>query len=104
MRTSFPNRRAAMDLPGGPARQSAARVERKDGSAGESSTPRRLWPRRMCSARFFEVRFDPQTGAIRTISDYHSRNPRLAQQIALRLPRARAGKDMNYSIWRRRTE
>ena len=36
---------------------------------------------------FFEVHFDPHTGAIRSISDYHSRDPRLAQQIALRLPR-----------------
>ena len=48
---------------------------------------------------FFEVRFDPQTGAIRTISDYYSRDPRLAQQIALRLPRGgEPGADVNYSI------
>ncbi len=36
---------------------------------------------------FFEVQFDPQTGAIRSISDGRSRGPRLAQQIALRTPR-----------------
>ena len=48
---------------------------------------------------FFEVRFDPHTGAIRSISDYHSRDPRLAQQIALRLPRGGApGGEVNYSI------
>ena len=48
---------------------------------------------------FFEVRFDPHTGAIRTISDYHSRDPRLAQQIALRLPHGgEPGADVNYSI------
>ena len=48
---------------------------------------------------FFEVRFDPQTGGIRTISDYHSRGPRLAQQIALRLPNTGdGGGDENYSI------
>jgi len=35
---------------------------------------------------FFEVRFDPISGCIQTISDYRSRNPRLAQQIALRIP------------------
>jgi alpha-mannosidase len=48
---------------------------------------------------FFEVRFDPHTGGIRTISDYRSRDPRLAQQIALRLPRGgESGTDENYSI------
>ncbi|MBU4272496.1 MAG: hypothetical protein KKE86_12975 [Planctomycetes bacterium] len=48
---------------------------------------------------FFEIRFDPQTGAIRSISDYRSRDPRLAQQIALRLPRGgRPGDETNYSI------
>ncbi len=48
---------------------------------------------------FFEVWFDPHTGSIRSISDYHSRDPRLAQQIALRLPReAEPTADANYSI------
>ncbi len=48
---------------------------------------------------FFEVHFDPHTGGIRTISDYHSRKPRLAQQIALRLPRGgEPGADQNYSV------
>jgi alpha-mannosidase len=48
---------------------------------------------------FFEVHFDPHTGGIRTISDYHSRNPRLAQQIALRLPHgSEPGADLNYSV------
>ena len=50
---------------------------------------------------FFEARFDPCTGAIRTISDYHSRDPRLAQQIAFRLPQGDSrepGDDANYSI------
>jgi alpha-mannosidase len=50
---------------------------------------------------FFEARFDPCTGAIRTISDYHSRDPRLAQQIAFRLPQGdnrEPGDDANYSI------
>jgi alpha-mannosidase len=35
---------------------------------------------------FFEVTFDPHTGAIHAIRDYRSRHPRLAQQIALRMP------------------
>ena len=48
---------------------------------------------------FFEVQFDPHTGAIRTIFDYRSRDPRLAQQIALRLPHGdEPGADRNYSI------
>ncbi len=48
---------------------------------------------------FLEVHFDPHTGAIRTIADYHSRGPRLGQQIALRLPQGGdPGADVNYSI------
>ena len=35
---------------------------------------------------FFEVAFDTATGAIRAIHDYHTRDNRLAQQLALRLP------------------
>jgi alpha-mannosidase len=51
---------------------------------------------------FFAVELDPTTGALRSISDYRSRGPRLAQQIALRLPRpeqeADPGHDSHYSI------
>ena len=35
---------------------------------------------------FFELAVDPHTGAIRSIFDFHSRAPRLAQQLAMRLP------------------
>ncbi|NQT40183.1 MAG: hypothetical protein HQ581_22010 [Planctomycetes bacterium] len=35
---------------------------------------------------FFEVRFDPHTGAIRSLDDYRTRGNRLAQQIAFRMP------------------
>jgi alpha-mannosidase len=35
---------------------------------------------------FFELTIDPHTGAIRSIFDFHSRGPRLAQQIAMRFP------------------
>ena len=35
---------------------------------------------------YCEIQFDPYTGAIRGISDYVSRGPRLAQQVALRRP------------------
>ncbi len=35
---------------------------------------------------FFELAIDPHTGAIRSIFDFHSRAPRLAQQVAMRLP------------------
>jgi alpha-mannosidase len=48
---------------------------------------------------FCEIHIDPATGALRSIKDYHSRDPRLAQQIALRTPRgAEPGADVNYSI------
>ena len=36
---------------------------------------------------FFEVLFDPTTGAIRAVHDYSRRGNRLAQQIAFRFPR-----------------
>ncbi|MBN1394313.1 MAG: hypothetical protein JW959_04770 [Pirellulales bacterium] len=68
---------------------------------------RRLLPRRkeppmaephLLRNEFFEVRFDPATGAIRSIWDYRSRGPRLSQQLALRLPRGgRADDEANYS-------
>lgn len=48
-----------------------------------------------------QVVFDPHTGAIRSIADYHSRSPRLAQQIALRLPPTGRDQDVDdgrYSI------
>jgi alpha-mannosidase len=48
---------------------------------------------------FFEVQFDPASGAIRSIRDYHSRNPLLALQIALRSPRGgEAEAEAYYSI------
>jgi alpha-mannosidase len=36
----------------------------------------------------FELTIDPHTGAVRSIFDFRSRGPRLAQQIAMRLPGA----------------
>jgi alpha-mannosidase len=48
---------------------------------------------------FFELRFDPQTGAIRSVSDYKSRHPRLAQQLALRTAQdGDPGGDRCYSL------
>ncbi len=50
---------------------------------------------------FFEVIFDPHSGGIRAISDYRSRHPRLAQQLALRMTRAGLkdpASDVHYSI------
>jgi alpha-mannosidase len=47
---------------------------------------------------FCEIRFDPTTGAILSISDYHTRGVRLAQQIALRTPCGdQAEAEANYS-------
>ena len=42
---------------------------------------------------FFEVKLDPITGAIRSLDDYTTRGNRLAQQIALRLPRPETPED-----------
>jgi alpha-mannosidase len=49
---------------------------------------------------FFEINFDPTTGAIRAVLDYKSRHPRLAQQIALRMPQGESEptSDKHYSI------
>ncbi len=35
---------------------------------------------------FFELVIDPHTGALRSVFDFRSRGPRLAQQVAMRLP------------------
>ena len=37
---------------------------------------------------FFELVIDPHTGAVRSVFDFHSRAPRLAQQVGMRLPGA----------------
>jgi len=46
---------------------------------------------------FFELVIDPHTGGVRSVFDFHSRAPRLAQQVAMRLPGA-AREDDVYSI------
>ena len=46
---------------------------------------------------FFELVIDPHTGALRSIFDFHSRGPRLAQQVAMRLPGA-VDEEESYSI------
>lgn len=75
-------------------------VERK-GWFGRRKTqePPPLAEENVLRNEFVDIQFDPHTGAIRTICDYQSRNPRLAQQIALRLPQGgESGADANYSI------
>jgi alpha-mannosidase len=49
---------------------------------------------------YFEIKFDPITGAIRAVLDYKSRHPRLAQQIGLRMPQGESdpADDKHYSI------
>ena len=46
---------------------------------------------------FFELAIDPHTGAVRSVFDFHSRAPRLAQQVAMRLP-GTADEEDAYSI------
>jgi alpha-mannosidase len=46
---------------------------------------------------FFELAIDPHTGAVRSVFDFHCRAPRLAQQVAMRLPGA-ADEENAYSI------
>lgn len=62
-------------------------------------TPPPMAEENLLRNEFCEVHFDPHTGAIRSIFDYENRNPRLAQQIALRTPQGDDPDDeMNYSI------
>ena len=51
----------------------------------------------MLRNEFFELAIDPHTGAVRSIFDFHSRAPRLAQQVAMRLP-GTADEEDAYSI------
>jgi alpha-mannosidase len=46
---------------------------------------------------FLEVVIDAHTGAIRSVFDFHSRGPRLSQQLAMRLPGS-DGDEESYSI------
>lgn len=97
--------------PQGDEPQSAAGAQR-------AAAGRRGWLRRLANKRsaeeqpplaeenllrneFIEVSLDPVTGAIQAISDYKTRGPRLAQQLALRSPvagAADAGEECHYSI------
>ncbi len=42
---------------------------------------------------FFEARLDPVSGALRGVYNYHSRRPRCAQQLAMRIPARGAKKE-----------
>ncbi len=77
----------------------APQVGRRKGwfGLGRAKEPPPLAGPNMLCNEFCEIHFDPHTGAIRSISDYHSRDPRLAQQIALRLSRGDGG-EADYSI------
>lgn len=54
----------------------------------------------MLRNEFFEIHFDPATGAIRAVLDFKSRHPRLAQQIGFRMPQGESDptSDRHYSI------
>ena len=69
-----------------PARKRLRQPTRAGSAWAARKTPPPLAEENVLRNEFCEVHFDPHTGAIRSISDYHSRDPRLAQQIALRLP------------------
>ena len=65
----------------------------------------RSWSRRspggaVLRNEFFELAIDPHTGAVRSIFDFHSRAPRLAQQVAMRLPRGRPTTRTPTRSWR----
>ncbi len=65
----------------------------------KSKEPPPLAEQNLLRNEFCEIHFDPATGAIRSITDYQNRDPRLAQQIALRLPHGgEPGADGNYTV------
>ncbi|MGA2799587.1 MAG: hypothetical protein ABSE63_18550, partial [Thermoguttaceae bacterium] len=103
--------RAVIDLPGmgfawiGPSSeklsspQSGAKKTRPFAKKLKTAPP--MAEENILRNEFFQAVFDPHTGAIRAISDYRSRHPRLAQQIALRMPHAAdhdPDSDAHYSI------
>ena len=74
-------------------------VARKGWFGRRKPTGPLLGEKNLLRNEFCEIHFDPASGAIRSISDYENRDPRLAQQIALRLPRGgEPGDEANYSI------
>ncbi len=80
---------------------SETRRFRKNKSKDEPPLAQRRDEETVLRNEFFEIVVDPHTGALRSISDYYSRGPRLAQQIALRMPQGKgveSGDDANYSI------
>jgi hypothetical protein len=90
--------KAVVDLPGmgfawiGPGEEkrslprSVRKISRMFGKKHKAALP--LAQDNVLRNEFFEAVVDQRTGAIRAINDYRGRHPRLAQQIALRLPRA----------------
>ncbi|MGA2621254.1 MAG: hypothetical protein ABSF26_26825 [Thermoguttaceae bacterium] len=74
---------------------------RADGRAGQPSAPpetRSPPSGAVLHNELFELTIDPASGAIRSIFDYQSRGPRLAQQLAMRLCGGPADRDEAYSI------
>ncbi|MEN6457680.1 MAG: hypothetical protein ABFC63_02015 [Thermoguttaceae bacterium] len=65
---------------------------------GRTRTPPPLAEAHVLRNEFCEIHFDPHTGAIRSISDDYSRDPRVGQQIALRQARDGVGGEADYSI------
>ena len=53
--------------------------------AQKAAGPPRMAEDNVLRNEFCEIHFDPHTGAIRSLFDHRHRDPRLAQQIALRL-------------------
>ena len=83
-------RRAGDGLRLGGLRRRAPRQRRRRGAAGLPAVrrrPRRRWPRRTCCATSFARSISIRTPAPSLrVRDYTNRDPRLSQQIALRLP------------------
>ncbi len=103
--------RAVVDLPGmgfawvGPGEEKQTSPESGTKKirpfAKKHKTPPPVAEENTLRNEFFQAIIDPHTGAIRAVSDYRGRHPRLAQQIALRMPQAAEQdpeSDAHYSI------
>jgi len=73
---------------GGPGPPEKPKAERKRKRRGKRRDDLPMAEENVLRNEYFEVTIDPITGAIQAIDDYVSRGARLAQQIALRLPRS----------------
>ena len=85
---SEPVKRLLVEVPGGGYRWVAAASGTAPAARRRKEPPMVVPEEHLLRNEFFQLRLDPETGAIRSLMDYRNRGNRLSQQLALRLPGA----------------